>query len=477
MNPRPRINSSGLSASQRRPSASLNTTHGLTHALFFDNAQRFVTASNQHCPNHIALSAQWSHEREAAVTLAGLSPTSTGSNILSLKRKQLATALKHEFAPLKLSYQVSAIRNDLIDHSDVKPLAQISSSRSRYFAIMNSAEAANWAILDTTITVSSADMALIDELTSPPTAGDTSPYAVLRIRSDFDPTPAVVRAFDNSHLVQKVHDFTLGAMAIYTVQKNLPDPSWKSLLGTDIRKVPRAAGNRRFRAFSRITASDTPVSGISSGSSSTDDTANSSVFSSPRGHSCATSDDPVITDEVPDLLKPNRSPIKSRKKKHIRFQLPQRDPKPQRHWTEFDDGGSDVDPDIRHAIYADPDTSIFPSAEAASKAFAAINVSLSKFAHRTAPRLPPGVKPREIQSTAEREPLLGAQTLGDSNTDSSGYDTDEFLIQQRQKPKPSRRTATHGFGSSSRSQGVTHINCLVQARKLSKGLCFSFIAA
>jgi hypothetical protein len=124
-------------------------------------------------------------------------------------------------------------------------------------------------------------------------------------------------------------------MAIYTVQKELPKPSWQSVFGKDIRKLPVAAGKNRLRASSWMKAGNTDRSGISSGPSSTDNAANSSVFSSTRGQSSATSDDPVITGDIPDPFKPQISPISGRKKKYTRFQVPQRDRRLLRPWQHI----------------------------------------------------------------------------------------------------------------------------------------------
>ncbi|KEF55929.1 uncharacterized protein A1O9_07509 [Exophiala aquamarina CBS 119918] len=450
----PRANSSLSIASQRRPSALSTSADDLTHAIFFDNAQRFVKDSSQSRPTRIALSAHWSQEPEAAVTLAGLSPSSAGSTILTIKTKDLSSALQRESSPPKQSYEVSAIRNYLTEHRDVKPLAEISSVRSRYFGITNSADVANWATLDSSLTVTPVDIAHLEDPTHHPNTGDAFPYAVLHIRWEFARTPAVVRTFDSSHLAERIYDFTLENMAIHTVQRHLPEPSWHCLLDKDIRKVPIAPGKNRSRLSSRANPSQTDMSGISSGPSSTDGIAASSIFSAPqRRLSSVTSDDHITSSEISDPFQPTTSPAIGRKKKRARLLLPKPDPPSQRYWNEFDDGDSDVNPDDRYAIYVDPDAPLFPGTETVSKTFAAMYASLSKGTSRAASWFPLGVKLWDNQSSPERAPLLGDQMFGNDDAngdgDSSGSDTDEFLIPRPHKPKSSWRTASHGSGSRS----------------------------
>lgn len=474
--PPSRANSSVSIASQRRPSTLTNSTDDLTHAIFFDNAQRFVKDPSQSRPTRIALSAHWSQEPEAAVTLAGLSPTSAGSTILTIKNKDLSSALQRESSPPRLSYEVSAIRNYLTEHRDVKPLAEISSVRSRYFGITNSSDVANWATLDSSLTVTPVDMAHLEDSMYHPNTGDAFPYAVLHIRWEFARTPAVVRTFDSSHLAERIYDFTLEDMAIHAVQKDLPEPPWHSLLDKDIRKVPIVPGKNRSRVSSRAKPSHTDMSGISSGPSSTDGVATSSIFSATQGRqSSVTSDDHITRGEISDPFKPTTSPMNGQKKKRARIVVPKPAPPPQRYWNEFDDGDSDVNPEAGYAIYVDPDAPLFPGTETVSKTFTAMYDSLSKGASRAASWFPLGVKVWDKQSSPERAPLLGAQVLDDG--DSSGSDTDEFLIQRPHKPKSSPRTASHGSGSRSMYRRRQVITPRQKALEGTLFLFYSFLIA
>ncbi len=129
----------------------------------FDNAYRFVKDSSLSRPSRIALSAYWSHDREAVVTLAGLSPISSGGELLTLNRDDLARALQRDSAVAGASKEVNAVQNYLMEHRDVKPLAEVCINRSRYVGITNTGDVANWATLDSGVTVAPVDMAQLGE--------------------------------------------------------------------------------------------------------------------------------------------------------------------------------------------------------------------------------------------------------------------------------------------------------------------------
>jgi len=449
--PPSRANSSPSVTSQRRPSTLSNVPDDLTYAIFFDNAQRFVKDPGQSRPTRIALSAHWNQDPEATVTMAGLSPTSAGSTILAIKAKDLSSALQRDSSAPRSSHEISVIRKYLAEHRDVKPLAEISSARSRYFGITNSTDVANWATLDSSLTVTPVDMAHLEDSTYHPNTGDAFPYAVLHIRWEFARTPAVVRTFDSTHLAKRIYDFTLEDMAIHTVHKELPESSWHSLLDKDIREVPIVLSKTRSRVTNRAKPSHTEISGISSGPSSTDGVATSSIFSATQGRqSSVTSEDHIASGGITSQIKPTALPRHSRRKKRARVLTPQREPLPERYWNEFDDGDSDVTPEDRYAIYVDPDAPLFPGTEAVSKTFTAMYDSCSKGASRAASWFPVGVKAWDKQSSPERAPLLGDQS-GDGGVecDSSDSDTDEFLTERPQKSKSSRRTVSHGSGPRS----------------------------
>jgi hypothetical protein len=241
----PRTSSNESLGSQGRYASFSSQGSSFVHRILFDNARRFIKDTTSSRPTRIALNVHWSPDPDAAISIARPFPTSVGGTILSVKCKDLPLALQREFPVRKRSNEVEAARNYLTEHRDVKPLAEYSTARSRYIGITNSADVANWATLDTSIVVASPDLSRLGDPEQHSRTSNAFPYSVLHIRWEFASSPDVVRVFDESHLVERVQDFTLEDMAIHTVQKELPKPTWHSLLGKDIRKVPVLA--RKFR--------------------------------------------------------------------------------------------------------------------------------------------------------------------------------------------------------------------------------------
>lgn len=441
---------SEASLSSQRRKSSLPADLSLLHAVFFDNLQRYIKDTSTTRPTRIALSAHYAQDAEATITLAGLSPTSSGTSVLTIKTKDLSKALQRTSSPPLVSSEVSAVQKYLSQHRDVKSLAELSSSRTRYSGITNSAEVAIWATLDTNITTHLADISCIGQPDYRPHTGEAFPYAVLHIRWEFARTPSVVRAFDESHLVERVHDFTLEAMAIHTVNKDLPSPSWQPLLDKDIRKVPLVPHRKRAGLSGRGRDGSLDMTCISSGPSSADDPA-SSIFSANPGHSSATSEEAgaLISHSESALSKP-QSAKGQRSKKRARVQTPKPQPRPQRYWNEFDDGDSDVNQEEGYAIYVDPNEPLFPGADAVHKAIGVMCDSLSKGTTQVLSWLP---LVSRGDALGDREPLLAGQRTSDGDGDSSGSDTEE-LLGPPQRPKRQSRPLSHGSRPTNRNSGM-----------------------
>ncbi|KIX04675.1 uncharacterized protein Z518_05545 [Rhinocladiella mackenziei CBS 650.93] len=402
----------------------------LVHMVVFDNAHRFVKDFGTSRPSQIALSGHWSYNPEAVVTLAGLSPTSSGGTILTLDRKDLAGALQRESLASNVSNEIRAIQHYLTEHRDVKPLAEVCTNRTRYVGLTNTAEVANWATLDTSVTVMPVDMQQLGRR--------RFPIRYSHIRWEFARTPAVVRAFDESHLVERVYDFTLEGMAIHTAQKDLPPASWHPLLEKDIRKVPIVPRVSRPGTANRTRVSASDVAGTSSGPSSSDGPTDSVFSVAARGYSSVTSDDIGVTGEASLQMASKGAPNKNRRRKRARIKVPERDPTPIRYWNEFDDGDSDANPEEGYAIYVDPNEPAFPGAETVSKAFGVMYNSLCKGTSRVLSWLPLASAPTGQKSSSERTPLLADQQTGDGDPESSDSDTDELIVPQPHKHKKSR---------------------------------------
>ncbi|EXJ82069.1 hypothetical protein A1O1_08138 [Capronia coronata CBS 617.96] len=435
----PRRNSAESEEARKRVTSFSDANSALSHMVLFDNSQRFIRDTSVSRPSRIALSAHWSRDPEAVVTLAGLSPTSSAGTILTVSRKALGKALDRDSLASDASNEVRAIHHYLSEHRDVKPLAEVCMKRSRYIGMNNTNEVANWATLDTAVTVAPVQATEIGEPQHQSPAGDAFPYAILHIRWEFARTPTVVRAFDESHLVERVHDFSLEDMAIHSAQKDLPPPSWHSVLEKDIRKVPLVPRLSRFGASSRSRLNASDAVGLSSGPSSTEGRPDS-VFSAPMGgQSSVTSDDGGVIGTPATASKPTPETTKARRKKRARIQVPERESRPSRYWNEFDDGDSDGNPSDEYVIYVDPDEPVFPGAETVSKAFGAMYDSFSRGTGKLISWLPLASTRVGHTADGERAPLLADQLNSEGDPDSSSSDTDGFTVPPQHQPHKSRR--------------------------------------
>ena len=149
-----------------RSTSSPSFTNPSTHIVFFDNAQRYHQEKSSTRPSKVALSAHWTCDENAAVTLAGLSPTSCGEKTILVDRDDLALALVRDSGSKGHSKETIPIQQYLSEHRDVKPLAEVRAYRARYHGMTNTVDVANWAILDTSITVGAVDMRQLGEPTT-----------------------------------------------------------------------------------------------------------------------------------------------------------------------------------------------------------------------------------------------------------------------------------------------------------------------
>lgn len=419
------------------------------HTILFDNTQRFIQDTSSSRPTRIALNAHWSSDPDAAISGAYLYPTSAGGSILSIKRKDLPLALQREHPVWKRSGEVEATRNYLTAHRDVKALAEYSTARSRYIGVTNSADGANWATLDTSIMVAPPDLSRLGNPKQHSRTSDAFPYAVLHIRWESTSQPDVIRVLDESHLVERVRNFTLEDMAVHTVQKELPKPTWHSLLGKDIRKVPPVPKRFRPGTANRLRKNHSDVN-ISSGPSSTDGPAGS-VFSATQGQASATSEDFGVSDGmIVEQSTPAKPKLKGHKRKQrARIRVPERDSLPIRCWNEFDDGDSDANPEEDYVIYVNPNEPAFPATETVSKAFRAIHDSLNRGKGRVISWLPLSLKLQGKQDSA-RTPLLSGQQNPEGDLESTCSDTDELITPQPQRTNIAQRAFLHALRSDYR---------------------------
>jgi hypothetical protein len=296
-----------------------------------------------------------------------------------------------------LPQEVSRVQKWLLEHRDVKPLAQVSSHRTRYSGSSNSAEVATWATLDTSLKVSAVDVQHLGENRPSSKPATEFPYAVLHIRWEFARTPEIVRAFDESHLAYRVQDFTIEDMAIRNIHNITPQADWQSRMEKDITKLPLAlspisSNFNRLKTSNKIKLQMADVSGSSSGPSSNESRSDSVFSTTTRSYRSATSEDihvEVAARTPASTTKPRKQPG---------------EPKPQaepiRYWNEFDDGDSDVNVHEGYAIYVDPDEPMFPEM---SKALNSIKSWL-------------GITPQS--NYGERARLLDEETASFTSSDS-----------------------------------------------------------
>ncbi|KIW13404.1 hypothetical protein PV08_08592 [Exophiala spinifera] len=431
-----RNNSLESIASRKRPTLE-SDSNLLTHMAIFDNAYRYTKDQGISRPSRIALSSHWGSAPEAIVTLAGLSPTSSDSTMLTVSRKDLVSALQCDQTTSSTSENVHIVRKYLREHRDIQPLAHVHFARNRYLGLTNTTEMGIWATLDSNVTVTSVDMDHIGEPLPQTQTGDVFPYSILHIRWEAARIPPAARAFDESHLVERVEGFTLEDLAIHAVQKDLAEPSWHPLLQKDIRKVPTSPRMSRLGSASRSRLNVADMAGTSSGPSSTDGP-QGSIFSA------GTVEAVSVTSESAEQGNTGPSRVsavanKPRRKKIARIKVPERAPSPVRYWNEFDDGDSDVNQGGGYVIYVDPDEPAFPGAEKMAQAFGALYDSLSRGTTKLVSWLPLHSEKGQDGFAGERSPLLSGEN---DDFDTSGSDTEGSIV-QRSPRQANRRRQSH----------------------------------
>lgn len=341
--------SSTTSLSSSRTGTSTPRRNNTTCACYLDNVYRFVQDTSVSSPSRIAMCARWSQSKEAVVSMADMSPSSDSTTTVNIKRKDLALVMDRDAsAPKERSASAANIRvvkDFLALHRDVKAAATSKSSRSRYAGITNSSEVGLWATMDSDIIFCPFSTDDLQDFGDDKEAQhETFPHTVLQIRWEFGRKPEVVRAFDTTHLAEKVQDFSLESAAIHHQHKNLTKPAWTDLVSKDIRKVPVQPRSSRSR-------NEVPV-GTASAPSSTDGPADS-VFSVPiETPSVGSQSSPMASTR--DLLE---SPTAKQEQKRVKkARIAAEDPRREapRYYSEYDDPNSELYQQEAYTIYVDP---------------------------------------------------------------------------------------------------------------------------
>ncbi len=463
-----------------------------THSAVFDNLQRYVQAQGAmtvgqtedvegSVASNAALNILRSNEPNAVAIASDLIPVPTKpglqrSRIITVSRSDLPRCLSQQTSnrasPNVQSRDgkaqsarngISELRDYLSQHRDVKPLAEVHVTRERYMGFRNSKELGTWAVLDQDITMSPVDTAALggspkrnsdNDFAIESPEGHAFPYAVLQFRWEFSRRPEVVRAFETSHLAERVRGFTAEAEAIYTIcsPEGMREPLWRPLLHQDIRKVPPPQPKRSFRRNRHGSGTIETSIPITSGPSSTDGPSDS-IFSHNQGQSSATSildsgadttatTSPRITSKV---AFEDREPLK--KKRHPKRPLNMQPESAQRYWNEYEDGEEFAE-DSGYAIYVTADEPLnFPGTETVSKACSAMYQSLRSGKRRMISWLPLVSHERE---DGERRPLLGSQRpsvtdLEDSSdSDSAATSTIRPAKHQSRSLRAASRNVSNG---------------------------------
>ena len=461
----------------RRDSAQPGISKDRIYISMFDNLQRFIKAHGAvtvgqaedlvgSVSSILAMIILWTSEPQAVVVSSDLSPvaapTERHMDIAHVRRKDLVRLFEPEGRP-SISRQKGStgkpsvsdvslqVHHDwLAQNRDIKPLAEVGCTRSRFAGLNNTNEVGTWAVMDTDITMSSIDQLKIGSSASGEGAEvQRFPHTVLEVRWEFSRTPEIVRALDSTHLVQRIRGFSLELQAISTVCKpsNMPPPMWQPWLERDIRKVPPIQARTNRRKSTPTTSSSEPsrtedhptfsAGAIKSSETSAQESSRSTAPTSPNLAKQEATDIPRLPSRKP----PNR---KARPERRII----------QRYWNEFDDG-DEVPEDQRYAIYVNPDEQLaFPGAETVAKAFSSLYQSFGRAKGRIVSWLPMHSQNQERDDIEEgvRRPLLGVRNRHDaSDNDASDNDDSSDTDPQSRPARISKKSRSALFSNPSNS--------------------------
>lgn len=393
--------------------------------LVLDNIQSFVRKQNANTvvsDERVASRAnaschiRWNGSEDAAVALQ----TTEGSESLTLtklKRKfvdaflNTSNPFEDSWSQSSSQYQngneahesVATARSWLVKHTEVQPIAGVGSRRSRFAGLHNSPSGGIWATLDTQIFMKEdlqKHLKCNDWISEARTGSSEFAHAVLEIRREGNHSAALLQHLDRSHLVQRVHGYSLEAHAVWACCKSsiTTPPLWASLLDQDIRGLP-APARRRRRKEGSVTESQSFTSPPATSTSATSFTdGQTSPFASRNGETPATSASELV--EPPSL----QAFKKKRRRPYAEYPPPiQAETLPQGqtqgYWNEYDNPESEDD---AYYIYIDPNAPAgFPGQEFLE---ACIRQTKRLFGHT---------------STGEQSPLLPSPDYGTSDDETA----------------------------------------------------------
>ncbi|OQO02533.1 hypothetical protein B0A48_12060 [Cryoendolithus antarcticus] len=266
LDPRSRANSVSAASGTSQPvlsraesNSSLSQSQiGMFNALVADNAERFVKEQGaltvderEHSvgstPQRARICARWSTGDEEAVIA-----TRSGESSLSstrLKPKHFATLFDTNLPLPTRRASLQAKMSDLgqireqLTNGAARPLYQMTTARSRYVGLGNTAENVLLATVDTDVTFQSPDL---EGKQKDAQHLSHFPFAVLQVRQEGALPSDLAKTLDHSHLVERVRGFSMEYHGIWELCKppGRPAPFWLPTLDRDIRKLPPPALKR-----------------------------------------------------------------------------------------------------------------------------------------------------------------------------------------------------------------------------------------
>ncbi|PVH92536.1 hypothetical protein DM02DRAFT_722056 [Periconia macrospinosa] len=226
-------------------------------------------------PAKAAGNARWTCSTDAAVAV-GLDQASEDVTIAKLKRKHLAAFLdtsvffKDRKEPAlrnrqngngdeDLKANITATRQWLMKHKEVRPIAGICSKRTRFVGLHNNSAGGIWATMDRDVFMKDSlhkDLNDEDRLFEARISSAQVPHAVLEVRCEGNHSAALIQTLDRTHLVERLHGFSLEKHAVWACCKlsAMSTPFWVPLLDKDIKKLPLPVGRQRRKANSAFTS-------------------------------------------------------------------------------------------------------------------------------------------------------------------------------------------------------------------------------
>ena len=321
---------------------------------------------------------------------------------------------------------IHVIRQWIERHADIEPLVGICCQRMRFTSLNQASTQSSWAILDRNVSMTSLkpeDLSNMNRMSNLRSDSRPFPHALLQVRQTGTDAEVLLEKLDQSHLVERVHGFSIEEHAVWECCKppDMKPPPWIPKLSQEIRRVPsndnalsrRSSTSLRLANSAMKTPKSTPsISGPEPGESS--DTAVSVPKAGPSIASARLKKAIAIASR------------KQKRKLSIRSQTAAENLPKQGYWNEYDE--PEDDNDNAYVIWVNPGSSL-------------------SFKEWLSSLLPSWLRP----SSADPKPLLSPDNsnIEESLLDDSSSTSDESVVDQ-DKPK------SYGTINPLKSHHLTH---------------------